>query len=65
MDKTRLKVTLAVLDAVKIKYPETKQFIDDAMEEECQKEKISANEVILFTRLKAKSYLRKTFFVLQ
>ena len=46
MDKKQLKVALAVLDAVKIKYSETKQFIDDTMEEECQKEKISANEVI-------------------
>ena len=46
MDKKQLKVALVVLDAVKIKYPETKQFIDDTMEEECQKEKISADEVI-------------------
>ena len=55
MDNKRLKIALAVLDAVKIKYPETKQFIDDTMEEECQKEKISANEVIFFTSLEAKS----------
>ena len=46
MDKKLLKVALAVLDAVKTKYLETKQFIDDTMEEECQKEKISADEVI-------------------
>ena len=46
MDKKRLRVALVVLDAVKTKYPETKQFIDDTMEEECQKEKISADEVI-------------------
>ena len=45
MDKKRLKVALAVLDAVKIKYPETKQLIDNTMEDECQKEKISADEV--------------------
>ena len=46
MDKKQLQVPLVVLNAVKTKYPETKQFIDDTMEEECQKEKISAEEVI-------------------
>ena len=55
MDKKRLKVALAVLDAVKTKYPETKQFIGNTVEEECQKEKISADEVIFFTSLEAKS----------
>ena len=46
MHKKRLKVVLVVLNAVKIKYPEKKkQFIDDTMEEEYQKEKISAREV--------------------
>ena len=54
MDKKRLKVALVVLNAVKTKHPETKQFIDNTMEEECQKEKISAEEVISFTSLKAK-----------
>ena len=49
MDEKRLKVALAVLDAVKGKFPETKKF------DECQKEKISAEEVILFTILKGKS----------
>ena len=46
MDKKRLKVPLVVLNTVKTKYPETKKFIDNTMEEECQKEKISAEEVI-------------------
>ena len=46
MDKKRLKVALAVLEAVEIRFPETKQFIDDTMEDECQKEKISADHVI-------------------
>ena len=55
MDKKRLKVALAVLDAVKGKFPDTKKFIDDTMEDECQKEKISADEVIFFTSLEAKS----------
>ena len=34
MDKKQPKVALAVLDAVKIRYPETKQFIDDSIEDE-------------------------------
>ena len=54
MDKKRLRVALTVLDAVKITFPETKQFIDNTMEDECQKEKISADEVIFFTSVVAK-----------
>ena len=46
MDKKRLGVALKVLEEVKVRYPETKQLTDDTMEEECQKEKISANDVI-------------------
>ena len=61
MDKKRLRVALTVLEAVKNEYPETKKFIENLMDEECQKEKISADEVIFFTSLEAKSYLRKTF----
>ena len=55
MEKKRLRVALTVLEAVKTKYPETKQFIDNAMDEECQKGKISADEVNFFTSLEAKS----------
>ena len=46
MDKKQLRVALKVLGDVKVKFRDTKQFIDDTMEEECQKEKISADEVI-------------------
>ena len=59
--KKRLKVVLVVLDAFKRKFPETIKFIDDTMEDECQKEKISVEEVMFFTGLEAKSYLRKHF----
>ena len=55
MDKKRLKVALAMLETVKNRFPDTKQSIDDTMEEEFQKEKISADEVIFFTSLGAKS----------
>ena len=46
MDKKRLKIALVVLNTVKTKFPETEKFTDDTMEDECQKEKISAEEVI-------------------
>ena len=55
MDKRRLRVALKVLRAVKEQFPDTKQFIEDLIDEECQKEKISADEVIFFTSLEAKS----------
>ena len=38
MDKKRLKAALVVLDAVKSRFPETKEFIDDTLKEECEKE---------------------------
>ena len=36
-----------VLNAVRIKFPENKKFIDNTMEDSCQKKKISVEEVIL------------------
>ena len=45
MDKKRLRVALKVLEPVRTKYPETQQFIEILMDEECQKEKIYADEV--------------------
>ena len=55
MDKRRLRVALKVLRAVKEQCLDTKRFIEDLIDEECQKEKISADEVIFFTSLEAKS----------
>ena len=55
MDKRRLSMALKVLDAVKTQFPDTKQFIEDLIDEECLKEKISADEVIFFTSLETKS----------
>ena len=46
MDKKRLKIALKVLRAVKEHFPDTKNFIEDMMEEQCQKKKISVEEVI-------------------
>ena len=46
MDKKRLKIPLAVLHAVRSMFPETNEFIDSTLKEECEKEKITADEVI-------------------
>ena len=48
MDKKRLRVALKVLQEVKVRFQNTKHFIGDTMEEECQKEKISPDEVVFF-----------------
>ena len=61
MDKWRLRVALKVLDEVKVNFPDTKQFMEEAMEQECLKEKITVEEVISFAILEKKSP-GKTFF---
>ena len=58
MDKTRLIVAFAVLDAVRVKFLETKK------EDECQKEKISVEEVI-FYKSKSKKLAQKNISCLQ
>ena len=55
MDKRRLRVALKVLDTVKVHFPDTKQFIEDSIDQEYLKENISADEVIFLTSLEAKS----------
>ena len=50
-----MRVALRVLGAVKEQFPDTKQFIEDLIDEECQKEKISAKEAIFFISLEVKS----------
>ena len=39
MDKKRLKIALSVLDVVKVRFPETRQFIDSTLKEECEKKR--------------------------
>ena len=48
MDKKRLRVALKVLDEIKVQFLETKQFIEECIEQECLKENVSAEEVIFF-----------------
>ena len=46
MDKKRLKIALAVLDAVGSTFLERNEFIDSALKEECEKEKMTVDEAI-------------------
>ena len=46
-DKKRLKVALVVLDAIKSRFPDTKEFIENTLQEECEREKITVEEVTL------------------
>ena len=58
MDKKNLKIALAVLDAVRSMFPETNEFIDSALKEECEKEKITTDEVIFLLLNLQKNWLR-------
>ena len=58
-----MKVALVALNAVKSRFPDTKEFIDDTLKEECEKEKITADEVI-FYKFRSKELAWKNIFVL-
>ena len=56
MEKWKLKITSEVLNEVTAAFPETKEFIEERLEQKCLKEKISLEEVIfIFTSIEAKS----------
>ena len=61
MDKKRLKVALVVLNAVKIRFPTTKEFIDDNEKDEGQNAKITPDEVI-FYKSRSKKLAQKILF---
>ena len=48
MNKRRIKIAIKVLGEVKIQFPETVEFINDRLEQDCQKENMSVDEVIFF-----------------
>ena len=48
MDKKWLKIALSVSDAVRSIFPEANEFIDCTLLEECEQEKITADEVIFY-----------------
>ena len=43
MDKWRVKIISRVLDAVKLNFPATIQFIEDCLEQDCSKKKTKNN----------------------
>ena len=47
MDKKRVKIVSTVLNAVRSTFPETNEFIDSTLKEECEKERMTADEVYL------------------
>ena len=63
MDKKRLIIALAVLNAVRSTFPETNEFIDSTLKEECEKERMTADEVI-FYKFKSKKLAWINIFVL-
>ena len=63
MDKNRLKIGLAVLNAVKSRFPETQEFIENTLREECEKEKTTADEIV-FYKFKSKKLAWINIFVL-
>ena len=46
MDKKRLQIALAVSNAVRSTFPETNKFIGSALKQECEKERMTADEII-------------------
>ena len=61
MDKKRLKIGLSVLDVVRSRFPETNEFINSTLKEECEKERMTADEVI-FYKFKSKKLAQINIF---
>ena len=57
--KRKLNNAMEVLHEVSVTFTETKEFIDEKLEQKCSKENISVKEVICFslTRLEANIFL--------
>ena len=61
MDKNRLKVALAVLNAVESRFPETQESVENTLREECEREKMTAEKVIFYKFRSKKISLDKYF----
>ena len=51
----RQKIALSVLDAVRNRFPETNEFIDSTLTEECEKERITVDEVLILYKITSKT----------
>ena len=43
----RLKIALSVLDAVRNRFPKVKEFTDNTLTEECEKERLTVDEEVI------------------
>ena len=59
----KIEGCLSVLDAAKSRFPETWEFIDNFLKEECEKEKITADKAI-FYKFRSKELAWMNIFVL-
>ena len=48
VNKKRIRMAIKVLEEIKNEFPETAEFIDDCLEQECSKENTTIEEVIFF-----------------
>ena len=63
MDKKPLKVALVVLEAVKSRFPETQEFIENTLQKQCEREKVTVDEVISY-KFRNKELAWRNIFVL-
>ena len=64
MAKKRVKIALAVLDAIESRFSETQEFIDSTLKDECEKEKMTVDKVLFFASKLAKKLAWINIFVL-
>ena len=65
MDKKRPKIALAILNAVRSIFPETNEFNDSTLKAECEKERMTTDEVFfLLLNLKKVKLALINMFVL-
>ena len=62
--KNNLKLFLTVLNVVRSTFPEANEFIDSTLKEECEKKKMTADEVI-FYKFKSKKIVWINIVVLE
>ena len=48
MYKRKPNIVIEILQEVSVEFPHTKEFIEEHLEQKCQKENISSEEVIYF-----------------
>ena len=63
MDQKPLKVALVVLEAVKSRFPETQEFIENTLQKQCGREKVTVDEVISY-KFRNKELAWRNIFVL-